>query len=194
MSAVRKHRPQDESPFDGDLLARCIEQDPLAFRLFVARYEDLVFAVLSRMVGHPHNVEDMAQETFLKAFRAFPRFRPEGPGRVSTWLLTIATRLAIDARRRRVEVAPIERDVVDPRPTPDILADHARLGDAIDEAADTLTTEQRAAFILAEFHGRSEHELATMLGVSRASIKSRLFRARQRMRAFLDHYRKEDAS
>src|SRR3954464_3374511 len=75
--------------------------DPKAFRRFVVRYEPVVFAYLSRTLGPGPHVEDLAQEVFLKAFRAVTRFVPNGPARASTWLLTIATRVAIDARKRK---------------------------------------------------------------------------------------------
>src|SRR5258706_16315238 len=75
---------------DADTLLRCKAQDPTAFRVFVARYERPVFALLSRLVGHGAHVEDLAQETFLKAYRGFPAFDLDGVAKPSTWLLTIA--------------------------------------------------------------------------------------------------------
>src|SRR5450432_2604074 len=93
--------PHGPPPLDAALLARCCAQDPMAFRTFVVRYERMVFALLSRMLGRGPHVEDLAQETFLRAFRAFPSFDLDNVSKPSTWLLTIATRLAIDERRRR---------------------------------------------------------------------------------------------
>src|SRR5215510_2031042 len=87
---------------DGAVLARCKDQDPMAFRAFVVRYERMVFALLSRMLGPlGGEVEDLAQETFVRAYRAFPNFDLDGAAKVSTWLLTIATRLALDARKKK---------------------------------------------------------------------------------------------
>ena len=88
-------------PLDPAVLARCRAQDPVAFRAFVVRYERMVFALLSRMLGQGPEVEDLAQETFVRAYRAFPGFELDGPAKPSTWLLTIATRLALDARKPR---------------------------------------------------------------------------------------------
>lgn len=97
-----------ESPRPGELnprtLARCRAKDPVAFRAFVVRYERPVFALVSRLLGRGPHVQDVAQEAFVRAYEAFPRFDPEGPARPSTWLLTIATRVALDwARRERPE-------------------------------------------------------------------------------------------
>src|SRR5262245_33013154 len=88
-------------PLEDAVLVRCRAQDPMAFRAFVVRYEAMVFALLSRMRGRGADVEDLAQETFVRAYRAFPSFDPGGSAKVSTWLLTIATRLALDANKRK---------------------------------------------------------------------------------------------
>src|SRR5271165_1657386 len=102
--AMRAEDPSshDRRPpeLDRAVLLRCRAQDPIAFQVFVARYERVVFAVLSQMLGHGPHVEDLAQEAFLRAYLAFPRFDPDG-GPSSRWLLTIATRLAMNDKRRR---------------------------------------------------------------------------------------------
>src|SRR5204863_7205436 len=92
---------EENVALEPSILARCCAQDPMAFRAFVVRYQRMVFALLSRMLGHGPEVEDLAQETFVRAYRAFPNFDPNGPAKVSTWLLTIATRLALDVRKRK---------------------------------------------------------------------------------------------
>src|SRR5215212_6900726 len=97
----RSREGTSPQPLDAGVLARCRVQDPMAFRAFVVRYERMVFALLSRMLGHGPEVEDLAQEAFVRAYRAFPDFDPKGAAKPSTWLLTIATRLALDARKRK---------------------------------------------------------------------------------------------
>src|SRR3954453_1203698 len=105
----RSREGSSPAPLDGAGLARCRAQDPMACRAFVVRSERMVFALLSRMLGHGPEVEDLAQETFVRAYRAFPGFDPNGPAKVSTWLLTIATRLALDSRkRRRLDIREID--------------------------------------------------------------------------------------
>jgi RNA polymerase sigma-70 factor (ECF subfamily) len=175
---------------DAGVLARCRAQDPMAFRAFVVRYERMVFALLSRMLGaggRGAEVEDLAQETFVRAYRAFPDFDPSGPAKVSTWLLTIATRLALDAKKRKhVEQAPIDDDVPAPAgSTPELSLQRRELGRAIAEAAESLPDDQRAALVLAEMHGLSIVEIAEALGVPENTAKTRLFRAREKMRAAL---------
>src|SRR5688572_28089667 len=102
-------RPAPPEELDAAMLARCRAGDPVAFRAFVVRYQAAVFALLSRMVGRTAVLEDLAQEAFLKAHAALPGFDPTRPGKLSTWLLTIATRVALDElKRRRLPSAPFE--------------------------------------------------------------------------------------
>ncbi len=172
---------------DRATLERARAGEPIALRAFVVRYERPVFALLSRMTGPGPHVEDLAQETFLRAIRALPAFRPDGPARASTWLLTIATRLALDARkRRRFPLAPAEAadDVADPA-TPETERARRELGRRLARAAEELSDDQRAAFVLAELHGFTLGEVAEALGVPENTVKTRLFRAREKMRAAL---------
>ncbi len=174
-------------PPDAAVLARCCAQDPVAFRAFVVRYERMVFALLSRMLGRGPEIEDLAQETFVRAYRAFPAFDVNGSAKASTWLLTIATRLALDARKKKTHAsAPID-EASDTRTgsTPEVSLERRQLGRAIADAAEKLPDDQRAAFVLAEYHGLSTVEIAETLGIPENTAKTRLFRAREKMRESL---------
>jgi RNA polymerase sigma-70 factor (ECF subfamily) len=181
--AVRAREPE----LDRATLAGCRAQDPRAFRAFVVRYQRAVFACLSRIVGHGPHVEDLAQDVFLRAFRAMPTFDLDGAAKPSTWLLTIATRAALDARKRKVvPIRPLEEGThVAQGPTPEASLAQGELGRAIESAAATLPDDQRAAFVLAEYHGFSLAEIGLALGTPEATAKTRVFRARERLRAAL---------
>jgi RNA polymerase sigma-70 factor (ECF subfamily) len=172
---------------DRATLARCRAQDHVAFRAFVVRYERAVFACLSRMLGRGPHVEDLAQEVFLRAFRAMPSFDLDARAKPSTWLLTIATRAALDARKRRViPIRPLDEGAQVAHPTtPETEHARSELGRAIERAAAQLADDQRAALVLGEYHGFSMAEIAAALGIPEATAKTRLFRARERMRALL---------
>ena len=172
---------------DGAVLARCCAQDPMAFRAFVVRYERMVFALLSRMMGRGPEVEDLAQETFVRAYRAFPGFDPNGAAKPSTWLLTIATRLALDARKKKkLDSGSLDdAEAASTGSTPEISLERRQLGRAIAEAAELLPDDQRAALVLAEFHGLSILEIAEALAIPENTAKTRLFRAREKMRESL---------
>jgi RNA polymerase sigma-70 factor (ECF subfamily) len=139
------------------------------------------------MTGRGPHVEDLAQEVFLKAYRALPRFELRDGVRMSTWLLTIAVRVVQDARkRRRLELVPLS----DSRPpidhdTPETARRRREVVEAFERAAAQLSDEQRVVFVLAHFHGLSMAEMAELLGVPENTIKTRLFRARDRLRTLL---------
>lgn len=145
----------------------------------------MVFATIGRIVGPSggrDRVEDLAQEAFLKALRALPRFDPSGPAKVSSWLLTIATRVALsDLRRRRLPTTPIS-EAPEPSAQPFEQVDTRR---RLEAAAATLTPEQRAVFVLRDLHGLTETEVARALDLDVSAAKSRLHRARARMRRAL---------
>lgn len=190
MMALFMTAPASEDD-ERSLLVRCRAQDPAAFRRFVERHQRMVFALLSRMLGHGSEVEDLAQETFVRAYRAFPSFDVDGAAKASTWLLTIATRLALDTRKRKT-LGRASLDAADDASsgsTPEIALGRQELGRAIAAAAARLPEDQRAALVLAEHHGLTMAEIAAALGTSEATAKTRLFRAREKMRELLGEWR-----
>jgi len=178
--------PTPPAELDRATLERARALDPAALRAFVARYERPVFALLSRMLGPGPHVEDLAQETFLRAVRALPAFQPDGAARVSTWLLTIATRLVLDARKKRrlplVALDDARTEAVPDPATPETERARRELGCRIARAAAELGDDQRAAFLLVDVHGFSIAEVARALSIPENTAKTRLFRARQHMR------------
>jgi RNA polymerase sigma-70 factor (ECF subfamily) len=185
IATPRAARRQEE--LDPATLTACQLGDTIALRSFVAWYQDLVFAFLSRSVGRGAHVEDLAQEVFLRACRALPRFEAEGSARLSTWLLTIASRLAVDARRkRRVPTMTLESTTLAIAPgTPETERRRLELGQALEAAAARLSPEQRDVFVLAELHELPMSEMALVLGVPENTVKTRLFRARANLRTWL---------
>ncbi len=177
------------------LLSRCQGGEPAALRAFVELHQRAVFALLSRIIGQHPEVEDLAQETFARAIRALPGFHLGGGAQLSTWLLTIATRLALDvcrkrARERRWWLAsePSSAATSEPVATPESELQRAELRGAIASAVASLPADQRAAFVLAEFHGFTLEDIAAALQIPRGTVKTRLFRARAKLsRALAQH-------
>jgi RNA polymerase sigma-70 factor (ECF subfamily) len=193
--SLRAVPPSDEPELPRETLERCRAQDPAAFRSFVLRYQSTVFALLSRIVGPGTQVQDLAQEAFLRAYRAFPSFELDGPARVSTWLLTIAVRLALNARKKsaRISAMPLtDAAIVQDSTTPEIERARRELGRAIARAADELSDDQRASFVLAEFHGMSLADIAAALEIPEGTVKTRLFRARAHLRERLAVFHKDE--
>jgi RNA polymerase sigma-70 factor (ECF subfamily) len=170
---------------DDVTLARARTGDQAAQTALVERYQRPVFALLWRMVGPQRAlVEDLAQETFLRVLRALQGFDPAGGGRLVTWILTIATRLALD-HLRSLNGGVNGRDpgavagavpVVLPRPDQD--AQRRALAVALVRAVDALAPPFRAAFLLREVQGLSYQEVSEALDVDVGTVKSRLSRAR----------------
>jgi len=178
-----------EPSFDGDVLAAAQRGDAWACRRFVLEHQQAVFALVWRMLGpagRRGQAEDVTQDALVRALRALPRFDPLGRAKLSTWVLTIATRTAIDElRRRQADHAPLEDIELVDAERPDTTVEQARLGRAIADAVGELGPEVRAAFVLRAYHDLSYPEIANALGVDIGTVKSRLFRARQALQARL---------
>ena len=162
-----------------------------ARRALVERYQRPVLALVSRMLrgyGDSGLVEDVAQETFLRVFRALPKFERDGPARLSTWILTIASHRTIDElRRRRLELRPLDSSGPEPeaKSRTDETTERRMLARVIDTAVEELAPEYKAAFVLREYSGLDYAEIANALEIDLGTVKSRLNRARRRLREAL---------
>ena len=168
------------------MLVRAQGGDREAFRELVEQHEGAVFALLGRLLmARQGLVEDLAQETFLRVYTALPGFDRNGPARLRTWILTIATRLALDElKRRRPAQQPLPPDLAGDART-DAGVERRALGDAIARAVNQLGPEQRAAFLLREQYGLEYVEIAVALSLDLGTVKSRISRARAALRAAL---------
>lgn len=158
-----------------------------ARRALIERYQRPVVALVARMLrGRADSglIEDIAQETFLRVFRALPKFDRSGPARLSTWILTIATHRTIDElRRRRLDTRPLESaSNLEAGDSADEYARRKMLAAVIDEAVGRLAPEYKAAFILREYHGLEYAEIARALEIDLGTVKSRLSRAKHKLR------------
>ena len=185
-------RPTRSPELDEITLARAQRGDLRAKRALVERYQRPVVALVSRLLRGQADaglVEDIAQETFLRVFRALPKFDRHGPARLSTWILTIASHRAIDElRRRRLDTRPFDPssfDVPAANERADSTAERRMLARLLSDAIDSLSPEYRAAFVLREYHGLEYAEIAETLGIDLGTVKSRLSRARTRLRQAL---------
>jgi RNA polymerase sigma-70 factor (ECF subfamily) len=166
-------------------LRRAQRGDERAWRDLVERFQQPVHALIWRlMAGRArHRVEDLVQETFVRVLRALPGFDPEGPASLSTWILTIATRLALNELRRPEASALAEEPVAHERADDD--ADRRRLAAAIAAGVAQLPPAQRAVLVLREYHDLDYAEIATVLELDVGTVKSRLARARAALREHL---------
>jgi RNA polymerase sigma-70 factor (ECF subfamily) len=186
-------RPASAAELDELTIARAQRGDASARRALVERYQRPVFALLSRMLRGRESralVEDMAQETFLRVFRALPTYKRNGSARLSTWILTIASNRAIDELRRKRPRLPsdapnLERIAAASHSAQEEIEGRA-LARVLQHAIDNLTPEYRAAFLLRVFHDMKYSEISTALSVDLGTVKSRISRARTALRRALE--------
>lgn len=171
-----------------DLLARVRLGDDEAFRLIFERYARPVIGFIFLMVNCRDLAEELAQETFVRAYRAIDSLRDEA--RLSTWLFGIARNVAREGLRRRlrdvrrsVELdSPKAREARDLAPAPDGRLLDKELNDAIGRALSSLDEDKRLVFTLKVYQQRSYEEIAEITGFSAAKVRNDLHRARVEMR------------
>lgn len=186
MLSVATSRPPTE--LDAATLRRAVRGEAEAARCLVELYQGRVFALVSRMLSGRGRatIEDIAQDTFLAVFRRLAQFDPGGSARLSTWILAIAARRAIDELRKQRPVLLAEPDRDRPgEARTDERAHRRELAAAIEAALRDLSPELRAAFLLREYHGLAYTEIAEALQIDLGTVKSRLARARDGLRARL---------
>ena len=176
-------------PLDELTLRRAQRGDDRAWRALVERYQAPVHALIWRLLAgrSRHRVEDLVQETFVRVLRALPEFDPHGPATLSTWMLTIATRLALN-ELRRPELARLAGEPIAVEQA-DASIERKRLGAAIAAGVAALPDAQRAVLVLREYHELDYTEIATVLELDLGTVKSRLARARAALRAHLESWR-----
>lgn len=178
--------------------------DQAACRAIVEALHRPVIATIFRFLGTGwrREIEDLAQEVFLKVFRALDRFDPSR-AKFTTWVYTFVRNHCYDVlKRRRLPTTSLDagrpdepaRDFPDRRELPPTqAAENAELGRRIGEALAMLGEDQRMVFILREYEDLDLREIAAITGVNEGTVKSRLFRAKQSLRQHLAEYLKAGA-
>lgn len=178
---------------DTTTLAAVRRGEPWAQRAFVLHHQALVHRLCWRMLdpaGRTSIAEDVAQDAMVRIVRALPGFDERGPAKLTTWVLRIATRAAIDELRRRPPPVAVLDDLVLPSDDrADLVAERRAIATAIARAIESLSPEFRAAFVLRAYHDLDYAEIAAMLDVDVGTIKSRLSRARAALRERLSEVR-----
>lgn len=175
---------------DSDDEARLIERiragDCNAFRLLVESHQDRVFRMCSHTLGAEDQARDLAQDTFVTAYRKLDKFNP-AKGSFSTWLLTIARRLSINTRKKLLRFpANSERDLAEgDGETPDQQLSRAEVYQALDKALAELSDNHRRAFVMAEIEELSFDQIASIEGIANGTVKSRVSRAKAKLKGHL---------
>jgi RNA polymerase sigma-70 factor (ECF subfamily) len=173
-------------------VGRATGGDVDAFYSLIDRHDHALRGLAYRLLENPDAMDDALQESYLKAFRALPRF--EGDSAFKSWLYRIVYNTCLDElRRRKVGVLPIESvsERPDGRPDPgDVATDKLDLAAAVG----SLSPDTRAAVLLVYVDGMDYRTATEILGVSRGTLASRLHRARARLQRALDGSEGEERS
>ncbi len=181
------------------LIEKAQNGDIEAFNLLVVEYQDRVYNVAYRIMGEHGAADDAAQETFISAHRALKQFRG---GSFGAWLMRIATNNCYDElrRRKRHPVVPLTPDPDDDFDedysehmtshveSPERTAQRADLSEAIAHCIDALPDDQRVVLVLGDVQDYSYAEIADIAGVSLGTVKSRMSRARAKVRDCLQGF------
>lgn len=186
------------------LVHRCRKGDEEAFRQLVVKYQRKAFAVAYGMVHNGEDAMDIVQEAFIKVYRHIGNFK--GSSSFYTWLYRIVMNLSIDFLRKEGKTTQLDYDDKlkhesnvegDENILPKRIQDNParalgnkELGDQILKAIDSLSKKHREIIILREVQGLSYEELAKVLKISKGTVMSRLFHARQNLQASLSPYAK----
>lgn len=175
---------QREGPGDADLVARSLKQDHEAFGQLIDRHAMSIVNLAYRMVGNRTDAEDLAQETFLSAFKSLSTFRADS--KFSTWLYRIATNKCKDWLRAKrpgqgqqdVDIDELlDIEVAEDR-TPERLLSQQQVAQELEQAIQRLPPLYREAFVLKHIEGLSYEEMQEILGVNGDTLKMRVYKGR----------------
>ncbi len=193
-----------EADADSLLIERVKRGDMRAFEMLVVKYQRRIERLIGRMVRDVDLVQDIAQETFIRAYRALPQFR--GESAFYTWLYRIAVNTAkkalVDLKRDPLvseaslansdegdETSRVENELTDGE-TPEALLASKEIAGAVNAAIEALSEDLRQAITLREIEGLSYEEIAEVMNCPIGTVRSRIFRAREaiatRLRPLLD--------
>jgi len=190
--------PMHTSPMNEQLAAegRPVTVDaaawtPPSWDEVVREHADRVYRLAYRLTGNTHDAEDLTQETFIRVFRSLASYKP---GTFEGWLHRITTNLFLDMARRRsrvrMEGLPEDTDrIVGDDPSPEQVYSDTHLDPDLQAALDELPPEFRAAVVLCDVEGLSYEEIGATLGVKLGTVRSRIHRGRQALRAALERRR-----
>ena len=178
-----------EKDIDQQLVLRVQKGDKRAFDLLVGKYQHKIMSVISRYIRNPDEVQDVAQDTFVRAWRALPRFR--GDSAFFTWLYRIAINTAknqLVAKSRRPPDTDVDIDDAQFLESAEGLRDadtplghalSAEIEATVKSALAALPADMRQAITLREFEGLSYEEIAEAMDCPVGTVRSRIFRARE---------------
>jgi len=179
---------EQEAPEDTCLVEEALGGNPASFQLLVERYEQRIFNLIRHYTRNPVEIEDLAQETFLKVYRRLASFQRQSS--FYTWLYRIAVNTILDSLKRRgrspvqsvedLEAVPLPSS--SSSPSPSATLEREELARITHEVLEELPEIFRTVLVLREYEDMAYQDIADLLGISIGTVESRLFRARARFK------------
>ena len=190
MSTISKLNNSGEGISNSELVKKSQLGEKAAFEQLVIRHQELVFSLAYKLTGNREMANDVAQESFIRAWKAIEKFR--GDSTFSTWIYRITVNTAWTLRKKAKKHNTLNIDdtyepiVIDEKKDPEIVAINSDLSSVLVNALDKLPIEQRIIVELKNIEGRSHKEIADYLDISVTAAKVRLHRAHQKLRIILE--------
>jgi RNA polymerase sigma-70 factor, ECF subfamily len=185
-AALPAQAPAPETSSDEMLIRRIAAGDQLAMRTLFGRHRVPLYRWLLRLVGDEALAEDLLSDVFLDVWRQAASFQARSS--VSTWLLAIARYKALSARRRRTDLELDEKiavEVADPADDPEVVLQKKTRAELLRHSLAQLSPEHGEVIDLVYFHGKSVKEVAEIVGIAEATVKTRMFYARKKLAEFV---------
>ena len=190
MSNVSKLNDYSKEISNSELVRKSQLGDRSAFEQLVLRHQALVFSLAYKLTGNREMANDVAQEAFIRAWKAIEKFR--GDSTFSTWIYRITVNTAWTLRKKAKKHNTLNIDdtyepiVIDEKKDPEMVAINSDLSSVLSKALNNLPVEQRIIVELKNIEGRSHKEIADYLDISVTAAKVRLHRAHQKLRQILE--------
>jgi RNA polymerase sigma-70 factor (ECF subfamily) len=194
MGKVSNLNNYSESTSNSELVRLSQLGDQSAFEQLVVRHQDLVFSLAFKLTGNKEMANDVAQEAFIRAWKAIDKFR--GDSTFGTWIYRITVNSAWTLRKKAKKHNTLNIDetyepvIIDEKRDPELVAINSDLSSTLINALDKIPLDQRIIVELKNIEGRSHKEIADFLGISVTAAKVRLHRAHQRLRDILEDVEK----
>ncbi len=194
MGKVSNLNNYSESTSNSELVRLSQLGDQTAFEQLVVRHQDLVFSLAFKLTGNKEMANDVAQEAFIRAWKAIDKFR--GDSTFGTWIYRITVNSAWTLRKKAKKHNTLNIDdtyepvIIDEKRDPELVAINSDLSSTLINALDKIPLDQRIIVELKNIEGRSHKEIADFLGISVTAAKVRLHRAHQRLRDILEEVEK----
>jgi len=174
--------------FEQEIIQKVTNGDTDAFEFLVKKYEKQIFIMVTNLMRMSNRIEDTVQDIFFNAYKHIKRYDPD-KGKFSTWIFRIARNRCLNELKRKKERSFPEAFDIPEKGNPENYLMYKEFLIKLDRSLDRLPYKNKVVLVLADLQGLSYEEIAQIEKTNTGTVKSRLFRARQKLRSTLEPYR-----